>query len=216
MVLRRDTAGAGNGGRRRIARALDRAGHITQQPPVWAGIAAVLAATPGRRGRQAALRGAVCYGTTAVIANMVVKPIVRRDRPPEAGRGRIGPITSSFPSGHAATDVAFVFGVAQELPVLFVPLAAMAAAAHWSLVRTRGHYASDVFFGGVLGIGVVLAVRHFWPSDRSPTPSGSSASPARQATPPPMPAEGDGSSLRFRPTPSGPGDARSGGAAGRR
>jgi undecaprenyl-diphosphatase len=152
----------------RTASVLDRAGHIARQPPVWAAIAAVLAVVPGAHSRRAALRGAVCYGTTAVIANLVVKPIVRRDRPPQAGRGKIGPITSSFPSGHAATDVAFVFGVAQELPVLFLPLGAMAVAAHWSLVRTRGHYATDVLFGGVLGIGVVLAIRKVWPSAGSP------------------------------------------------
>ena len=156
----------------RTASVLDCAGHVAQQPPVWAAIAAVLAVVPGARSRRAALRGAVCYGTTAVIANLVVKPIVRRDRPPEAGRGRIGPLTSSFPSGHAATDVAFVFGVTQELPVLFLPLGAMALAAHWSLVRTRGHYAGDVLFGGVLGIGVVLAIRKVWPSARSPGRSG--------------------------------------------
>ena len=82
---------------------------------------------------------------------------------------RLRPLTSSFSSGHAATDVAFVFGVAQEIPRLFLPLAAMAATAHWSLVRTRGHYATDVFFGGVLGIGVVLAVRKVWPGPSGPT-----------------------------------------------
>jgi undecaprenyl-diphosphatase len=151
---------------------LDRAGRISQQPPVWAAITAALAVVPRARSRRAALRGAVCYGVTAVIANLVVKPIVGRDRPPEAGRGRIGPITSSFPSGHAATDVAFVFGVAQELPVLFLPLGAMALAAHWSLVRTRGHYASDVLFGGLVGIGVVLAIRKVWPSRGSSKTSG--------------------------------------------
>ncbi len=164
---------------RRMASMLDRAGHIVQQPPVWLAVAAALAAVSGARGRRAALRGGVCYGTTAVVANLVVKPVVRRERPPEAGRGRIGPLTSSFPSGHAATDVAFVFGAAQELPVLFLPLGAMAVAAHWSLVRTRGHYASDVFFGGLLGIGVVLAIRKAWPRAGSSERSGArSAGPA--------------------------------------
>ena len=46
----------------------------------------------------------------------------------------MGPITSSLPSGHAATDLAFTLGVAQEIPALFPPLAFATSAAHWSLV----------------------------------------------------------------------------------
>jgi undecaprenyl-diphosphatase len=93
-----------------------------------------------------------------VVANLVIKPVVGRSRPPAAGKGRSGPVTSSFPSGHAATDLAFTLGVAQEMPMLFVPLASGTLAAHWSLVRSRGHYPSDVFAGGVLAFVVALAV----------------------------------------------------------
>ena len=152
-----------------LLKTLDRAGHVTQQPPVWVGIAAALALAGGRRGQQAALRGSVCYTVAAVIANMLIKPLVRRPRPPEAGRGRIGPLTSSFPSGHAASDLAFVFGVAQELPALFVPLAGGTLTAHWSLVRTRGHYLSDVLVGGAVGIAAATAVRTLWPTKKGDT-----------------------------------------------
>lgn len=148
----------------KLARTLDGVGHITQQPPVWAGFAAALAAAGGPRGREAAARGSVCYAAAAVVGNLVVKPLVRRPRPPEAGEGRVGPVTTSFPSGHAATDLAFAFGVAQVLPLLLVPLSGATLTAHWSLVRTRGHYASDVLLGGALGIGVALAVRRLWPT----------------------------------------------------
>jgi membrane-associated phospholipid phosphatase len=118
-------------------------------------------------GRRAACRGSVCYLSTAVVANGVVKPLVRRSRPPDAGKNRIGPVTSSFPSGHAATDLAFSLAASQEIPLLFLALTPATLAAHWSLVRSRGHYPSDVFFGGLLAIGVVLVAWKLWPPGSS-------------------------------------------------
>ena len=140
-----------------------RLGDIAQQPPVWAGVAGVLALAAGPRGRRAALRGSVCYAVTAVAGNVVMKPLVARSRPPASGKSRSGPATSSFPSGHAATDLAFAIGAAQELPIVFFPLAAATTAAHWSLVRSRGHYPTDVIAGGILGIVVALAAWKLWP-----------------------------------------------------
>jgi membrane-associated phospholipid phosphatase len=140
-----------------------RLGDIAQQPPIWAGIAAALGLFAGEKGRRAAFRGSALYGVSAVVANLVIKPLVGRSRPPGAGEGRVGPVTSSFPSGHAATDLAFSFGVAQELPWLFIPLAGATAAAHWSLVRSRGHYPTDVFAGGVLAVALALAAWRLWP-----------------------------------------------------
>jgi undecaprenyl-diphosphatase len=109
--------------RRRGSTWFGRLGDISQQPPAWAALAGALAACGGPRGRRAAVRGAVLYVVTAVVANLGVKPLVGRSRPPRAGKNRLGPVTSSFPSGHAATDLAFSLGVAQELPLLFLPLA---------------------------------------------------------------------------------------------
>lgn len=62
------------------------------------------------------MRGSVCYVVAAFIANIVIKPLVYRCRPQGAGEGRITPYTWSFPSGHTASDSAFVFSVAKELP----------------------------------------------------------------------------------------------------
>jgi hypothetical protein len=118
-----------------------RAGWLLEQPPFWGSVATALAVKGGTSGRHAALRGSVCYLVAAFIANIVIKPIVYRRRPQRAGEGRITPVTSSFPSGHTASDSAFVFGVAQELPLLAIPLAAAATAAHWSLIRSKKHYA---------------------------------------------------------------------------
>lgn len=157
---------------RRGATILDRVGAVTKRPPIWAVTAAGLVAGGGRRGRDAALRGGVAYAAAALLANVLVKPAVRRTRPPGSDQARIGPITSSFPSGHAATDLAFVFGVSQRVPALFPPLAACTIAAHWSLVRTRAHYVSDILAGGALGIAVAVAVGVLWPTDEEPPATG--------------------------------------------
>jgi membrane-associated phospholipid phosphatase len=48
--------------------------------------------------------------------------------------------------------------VAQEIPVLFIPLTGATMAAHWSMIRSRGHYPSDVVIGGLVAFAVALAV----------------------------------------------------------
>lgn len=149
----------------RLITTLDNVGRITKRPPIWAVVAAGLVAAGGRRGRDAALRGGVAYGVAAILANVVVKPAVYRRRPLGSNQARIGPVTSSFPSGHAATDLAFIFGVSQRMPALFPPLAAATIAAHWSLVRTRAHHATDILAGGALGIAVAVAVGVLWPNE---------------------------------------------------
>ena len=126
---------------------------------------AALIAVTGPRGRRAALRGSVCY-LCAALAHLPIKAIVGRKHPRGAALLQLGPFTSSFPSGHAASDLAFALGVAQELPVLFLPLSGATMAVHWSLVRKRAHYPSDVFAGGVLGIAVALAAWRLWPPKR--------------------------------------------------
>jgi membrane-associated phospholipid phosphatase len=140
-----------------------RLGDVVQQPQMWAGLAAALGLAGGRRGRRAALRGSVYYGLAAVVGNLVIKPLTRRSRPPGAGKGRMGPVTTSFPSGHAATDLAFTLGASLEFPVLFVPLSGATLAAHWSLVRSRGHYPTDVLAGGTLAVVLALVMWRLWP-----------------------------------------------------
>ncbi len=79
---------------------------------------------------------------------------------------RPGPVTSSFPSGHAASDLAFNLGAAQEVPLVFFPLSLATLAAHWSIVRSRGHYLGDVLADGALGIAVALAAWSLWRPER--------------------------------------------------
>jgi membrane-associated phospholipid phosphatase len=149
-----------------VARIAER---IAEQPLFWGGVATALAVKGGTRGQQAALRGSVCYLVAAFIANIVIKPLVYRRRPRGAGEGRITPYTSSFPSGHPASDSAFVFSVAKELPLLAVPLAAAATASHWSLIRSEKHHVSDVLAGGAIGLSVAYLVWKAWPSKTSPS-----------------------------------------------
>lgn len=148
-------------GSRKGSTPFGRAGDIIQHPPVWAGVAGALALC-GRRGKRAALRGAGCY-LAAAAAHLPIKAAVGRRHPRGSALLHAGPFTSSFPSGHAASDLAFVLGAAQEIPLLFFPLSGATMAVHWALVRRRSHYASDVLAGGGLGVVVALVAWKCWP-----------------------------------------------------
>ncbi len=143
-----------------------RVGDVTKRPPVWMGIATALALT-GPRGRQAAVRGSASY-VAGTVAHLAVKVVVKRSRPPRASRHTsIGPVTSSFPSGHCASELAFSLGAAQEIPWLFVPLYGATLAGEWSLLRSRAHYPSDIFAGAAISIVVALVATRLWPSHRA-------------------------------------------------
>ena len=148
-------------GSRRGSSVPSRTGDFLRQPLLWGGFAAALSLT-GPRGRRAALRGASC-SATAWLIHLLIKPFVRRPRPRGAGFRRLGPATSSFPSGHTATDLSFMFGAAQELPVLIFPLTIATLGSHWSLMRGREHYPSDVVAGGAVAIVVAGAAWKLWP-----------------------------------------------------
>ncbi len=143
-----------------------RVGDVTKRPPVWMGIATALAlAGPGSR--RSAVRGSAFY-VAGTVAHLAVKVLVRRKRPKGASRHTsIGPVTSSFPSGHCAGELAFSLGAAQEIPWLFVPLYGATLAGEWSLVRSRGHYPSDIFAGAAISIAIALVAARLWPSHRA-------------------------------------------------
>jgi len=103
------------------ASALSRVGDVCSQPLVWAAFAAVLSLT-GPRGRRAALRGVTCSACASLI-HLPIKRAFGRPRPRGARLiGGIGPLTSSFRSGHTASDLSFMLGASQELPLLLAPL----------------------------------------------------------------------------------------------
>ena len=138
-----------------------RVGDVVQRPPMWAVIATGLSAT-GERGRRAAVR-------EALVTCRPLPPTYRSRRswagdiPAAPPATSSAPFASSFPSGHAASDLTFVFGAAQELPRAFVPLSAFSLAVHWSLIRKWAHYPSDVLAGGAPGIAVALGMWKLWP-----------------------------------------------------
>lgn len=132
-----------------------RVADILRRPYVWAGCVTAISVS-GPRGRRAALRGVLCAGTSSTI-HLLVKPLLRRRRPRGAQLMRLGPVTSSFPSGHTATDLGFTFGASQEMPVLMAPLSILTLGSHWSLIRSREHYPSDVVAGGALAFAVAVA-----------------------------------------------------------
>jgi membrane-associated phospholipid phosphatase len=156
---------AKEGSRKGVSR-FGRTADMLKHPPTWAAIAGGLALT-GPRGRHAAARGAVSY-VVASLVHLPIKALVGRKHPPGASRvARIGPVTSSFPSGHMASELAFSLGAAQELPLLILPLYGATVLSEWSLIRSRSHYPSDVFAGGLLALGVAAAVWKLWPTRRS-------------------------------------------------
>ena len=132
-----------------------RAGDVLRQPLVWGAMASAIALT-GARGRRAALRGVTCSAVASLV-HLPIKHAIRRPRP-RGARVRAGALlTSSFPSGHTASDLSFVFGASSEAPLLFVPLSAATLASHWSLIRSRKHYPSDVVAGGAIALAVTVA-----------------------------------------------------------
>lgn len=135
----------------------------------------VLAVAGGARGRRAAVAGLTSVAATSAVANLVVKPFGRRQRPDRAAQdvdsARQVPMpgSRSFPSGHTAAAVAFASGAGQVLPAASVPLHVLAALVAYSRVHTGVHYPGDVLAGAVLGSvvsdGVVSVLDRRWPPE---------------------------------------------------
>lgn len=154
---------------------------------VAAGIAA--AGTP--RGGRAAVRGLASLALASATVNTLGKRTVRRPRPlldgvPAIRHLQRQPLTTSFPSGHAASAAAFAVGVALESPRWGAAVAPIAASVAFSRIYTGVHYPSDVLAGAALGAGAALAVRGLAPT-RSQLPS-----PARPLADAPALPEGRG------------------------
>jgi membrane-associated phospholipid phosphatase len=120
-----------------------------------------MAAKGGERGRQAALRGAVCY-VLGLAADNLPKPFFGRAQPRHSRPRKPQVIRGSFPSGHNAAEVAYVFGASLEVPIVFLPLGTMALLRHLSLVKAGKHYVSDTIVGGFIGLAVAVLTAKAW------------------------------------------------------
>jgi len=137
---------------------------------LWIVVAAALAVRPGPT-RRAALRGLVAIAGSSAGANLIGKNLFPRRRPaadllPTHRALLKRPVSSSFPSGHAASAAAFTVGVATEHPVAGALIAPVAGVIAYSRVHTGVHWPSDVAAGALLGTGVAFATRHWWPLRR--------------------------------------------------
>jgi undecaprenyl-diphosphatase len=140
---------------------------------LWLGVSAALVLTGRADARRAVVRALISVAVASATANVLAKGLSRRVRPvvgqlPAARRLRRAPVTTSFPSGHAASAAAFATGVSLEMPALAVAAGGLAAAVAASRVVTGAHYPSDVAAGAVLGVGIGTLTLRWWPPGTQP------------------------------------------------
>ncbi|HEV7525815.1 MAG TPA: diacylglycerol kinase family protein [Acidimicrobiia bacterium] len=134
---------------------------------IWFAIAAGLGAFGGRVERRAALRGVIAIAGASAISSGILKRLLPRRRPSAEAFPFVGlrrrPVSSSMPSGHAASAAAFAAATTIEVPALAAPVGALAAAVAYSRVYNGVHYPGDVLFGSAIGLGVAAATTKVWP-----------------------------------------------------
>lgn len=144
-----------------------RLGRAADKSRLWFAAAALLAARKGQP-RRAALRGVGAIALASASANLFGKNLFPRRRPaaelvPARRRLVRRPTSSSFPSGHSASAVAFATAVALEHRRAGAVLAPLAAGVAYSRVHTGVHWPSDVAAGAAIGVGAAFATTHWWP-----------------------------------------------------
>ncbi|MEU5361962.1 phosphatase PAP2 family protein [Streptomyces sp. NPDC005925] len=172
-------------------RVLPRLSRSANHGVLWFAVAGAVAATRTPRARRAAARGLVSLALASLTVNTLGKRTVRRPRPlldavPVVRQLKRQPITTSFPSGHAASAAAFATGVALESPAWGAAVGPVAASVALSRVYTGVHFPSDVLAGAALGAGAAFAVRALVPTRAQLTP------PARPRADAPALPEGAG------------------------
>ncbi|MGF0169114.1 bifunctional phosphatase PAP2/diacylglycerol kinase family protein [Streptomyces sp. Marseille-Q5077] len=172
-------------------RVLPRLSRSANHGVLWFAAAAAMAASRTPRGRRAAARGLASLSLASLTINTLGKRSVRRPRPildavPAVRQLKRQPITTSFPSGHAASAAAFATGVALESPAWGLAVGPVAWSVALSRVYTGVHFPSDVLAGAALGAGAAFAVRGMVPTRDRAVP------PARPCTDVPALTEGDG------------------------
>jgi diacylglycerol kinase family enzyme/membrane-associated phospholipid phosphatase len=129
---------------------------------LWMVLALGMAVFGGRQGKRAAVRGLASLAVTSAGTNLPAKLLAGRTRPdlrrvPAVRRVARLPSSTSFPSGHSASAVAFATGAGLELPALRPVLRTLAGAVAFSRVYTGVHYPGDVVVGAGIGAAVARA-----------------------------------------------------------
>lgn len=149
-------------------------GRASRGGALWVA-SAVLLALLGRRGRRSAVSGLLALALASAVANGPAKWLFRRPRPGGAalvGLRRRGqpPGTSSFPSSHTASAVAFAVAASLELPAAGPVLGPAALGVALARLRAVRHYPSDVLagalLGGAIGAATAYGVRRWRSSSR--------------------------------------------------
>ena len=136
---------------------LSRLSHFANHSKPWFLVAGALALFGGRTGRRAALTGVTAIGAASLVVNQPMKLAGNRDRPDREGhrvpeaRWVPMPTSTSFPSGHSASALAFAVAVGDLVPALRWPLRAAGATVAFSRVYTGVHYPGDVLVGAATG-----------------------------------------------------------------
>jgi membrane-associated phospholipid phosphatase len=165
---------------------LRRLSNAANNSGLWLATAAGLGVAGGSAGRRAAVRGMVAIGVTSALVNLAVKSVWSRQRPDRAGvgvpvwRNVPMPVSTSFPSGHAASGFAFAAAIGHDQPWLGMALRFLSATVAYSRVHTGVHYPGDVVVGSLIGEGIGQAVAGLMdqlPSTRRPSRSGRAKKP---------------------------------------
>jgi undecaprenyl-diphosphatase len=137
---------------------------------LWLALGAGRAARTGEP--MVAVRLGALLGAESILTNGVVKSFFRRVRPQEhfthdapLPYGMRRPVTSSFPSGHAATAflAAMVLSKGTRAAPAYFTLAGLVA---YSRVHVRMHHWSDVLGGAALGLVLGAVARRYVDLDR--------------------------------------------------
>ncbi len=147
-----------------LDRALPRLSMSANHSFLWIGTSGARAAFAGDAGRRAAVRGMGSIVVTSAIVNLAIKRAVRRPRPdraevPAVRQLRAQPLTTSFPSGHAASATAYAVGAGLEAPGIAPLLGVAAAGVAYSRIYVGVHYPGDVAAGCAIGAAVAAAGR---------------------------------------------------------
>jgi undecaprenyl-diphosphatase len=136
---------------------LSRLSYFANHSKPWFLVAGALAVFGGPIGRRAALTGVAAIGAASLVVNQPMKLAGDRNRPDRVGdavpqaRWVPMPTSTSFPSGHSASALAFAVAVGDVVPALRWPLRAAAATVAFSRVYTGVHYPGDVLVGAATG-----------------------------------------------------------------